>query len=68
MTDYDRIAKAILYISQNVTAQYVLLRTDTTAWPFSTVQVNALTARAIASGTYRTHFDRGGFRVLMRRS
>lgn len=60
--------KAVLMPGDSLTAQYVLLRTDTTAWPFSTVQVNALTARAIASGTYRTHFDRGGFRVLMRRS
>jgi hypothetical protein len=60
--------KAVLMPGDSLTAEYVLLRTDTTAWPFSTAQVNALASRAIASGTYRARFDRGGFRVLMRRS
>jgi hypothetical protein len=60
--------KAVLMPGESLRADYVLLRTDTTAWPFSSAQVNALTARAIASGAYRARFDRGGFRVLMRRS
>jgi len=60
--------KAVLMPGDSLTAEYVLLRTDTTAWPFSTAQVNALTARVIASGAYLPRFDRGGFRVLMRRS
>ncbi|HEU4765679.1 MAG TPA: DUF2079 domain-containing protein [Candidatus Eisenbacteria bacterium] len=60
--------KTVLMPGDSLMAQYILLRTDTTAWPFSTEQVNTLTDRAVASGAYRARFDRGGFRVLMRRS
>lgn len=59
--------KAVLMPGDSLTADYVVLRSDTTAWPFAKEQVERLAEEAIASGTYEARFLGGSFLMLRRR-
>lgn len=60
-------AKTVLMPGDSLKADWILLRRDTTAWPFSSGQVDDLAAEGTASGAYEARFRRGGFLLLMRR-
>jgi uncharacterized membrane protein len=63
---YER-SKTVLMPEDSLNADYVALRSDTTAWPFSREQVERLAEGAIASGTYEARFFGGTFLLLRRR-
>lgn len=59
--------KTVLMPGEALEADYVVLRSSVTAWPFATAQVERLAREAVASGRYAIRFSRGGFLVLERR-
>lgn len=63
---YER-PKSVLMPGDSLTADYVLLRSVTTAWPFSTEEVERLAEGAIQAGNYEATFHRGAFWILKRR-
>jgi hypothetical protein len=62
---YER-RKSVLLPGDSLRADYVLLRSDTTAWPFSREQVTRLAEDAVTAGGYVEAFRRGTFLVLRR--
>ena len=62
---YDR-PKSVLVPGDSLGADYVVLRFDTTAWPFSRDQVTRLAEDAINAGGYIETFRQGTFLVLRR--
>jgi uncharacterized membrane protein len=65
--DYDR-PKSVLLRGASLTADYVLLRSQSTVWPFSNEDVRQLAERAVRSGQYERAYHQGTFTILRRKA
>jgi uncharacterized membrane protein len=63
---YDR-DRAPLMPGDSLRAEFVLLRTDETTWPFSAPRAQSLADDAVDSGRYNALYRQGTFLVLRRR-
>src|SRR5262249_28338419 len=60
---YER-ERAPLAPGDSVQADFLILRTEETTWPFREAEARALASDALASGRYRPVYQRGGFAIL----
>lgn len=64
---YER-SKSLLMPGDRPAADYIVLRSEETTWPFAKPEVQRLAQEAMASRQYVSLYDRGGFQILGRRS